>query len=293
MLKEKFIKYLRYEKNCSSHTEISYLNDLNQFQEFVQSETGEFKPEAIDRDLIRMWIASLIEKGLKANTANRKLSTIKSFYTYLQKKQIVDVNPAGYITGPRVNQKLPSFVKHSDMLEVLNPDSFSDDFEGKRNLFLMELLYLTGIRREELIGLKDGDIDLLSNTLRIHGKGNKDRLVPFSDKTKELFLEYLTARNHEIENRVPYIFVRKNGKMMYPAMVYTIVNRHLSNVKTLSTKSPHVLRHSFATVMLNNGAEINAIKNLLGHASLASTQIYTHVTFRELKEVYDNAHPRA
>ena len=293
MLKEKFIKYLRYEKNCSSHTEISYLNDLNQFQEFVQSETGEFKPEAIDRDLIRMWIASLIEKGLKANTANRKLSTIKSFYTYLQKKQIVDVNPAGYITGPRVNQKLPSFVKHSDMLEVLNPDSFSDDFEGKRNLFLMELLYLTGIRREELIGLKDGDIDLLSNTLRIHGKGNKDRLVPFSDKTKQLFLEYLSVRNDEIENRVPYIFVRKNGKMMYPAMVYTIVNRHLSNVKTLSTKSPHVLRHSFATVMLNNGAEINAIKNLLGHASLASTQIYTHVTFRELKEVYDNAHPRA
>ncbi len=293
MLKEKFIKYLRFEKNCSSHTEISYLNDLNQFQEFIESETGEFKPETIDRDLIRMWIAHLIEKGLKANTANRKLSTIKSFYTYLQKKQIVDVNPAGYITGPRVNQKLPSFVKHSDMLEVLNPDSFSDNFEGKRNLFLMELLYLTGIRREELIGLKDGDVDLLSNTLHIHGKGNKDRLVPFSDKTKQLFLEYLSARNDEIENRVPYIFVRKNGKMMYPAMVYTIVNRHLSNVKTLSTKSPHVLRHSFATVMLNNGAEINAIKNLLGHASLASTQIYTHVTFRELKEVYDNAHPRA
>ncbi len=293
MLKERFIKYLRYEKNCSSHTEISYLNDLNQFQEFIESETGEFKPETIDRDLIRMWIASLIEKGLKANTANRKLSTIKSFYTYLQKKQIVDVNPAGYITGPRVNQKLPSFVKHSDMLEVLNPDSFSDNFEGKRNLFLIELLYLTGIRREELIGLKDGDVDLLSNTLHIHGKGNKDRLVPFSDKTKQLFLEYISLRDEEIENRMPYIFVRKNGKMMYPAMVYTIVNKHLSNVKTLSTKSPHVLRHSFATVMLNNGAEISAIKNLLGHASLASTQIYTHVTFKELKEVYDNAHPRA
>ena len=293
MLKERFIKYLRYEKNCSSHTEISYLNDLNQFQEFIESETGEFKPETIDRDLIRMWIASLIEKGLKANTANRKLSTIKSFYTYLQKKQIVDVNPAGYITGPRVNQKLPSFVKHSDMLEVLNPDSFSDNFEGKRNLFLIELLYLTGIRREELIGLKDGDVDLLSNTLHIHGKGNKDRLVPFSDKTKQLFLEYISVRDEKIENRMPYIFVRKNGKMMYPAMVYTIVNKHLSNVKTLSTKSPHVLRHSFATVMLNNGAEISAIKNLLGHASLASTQIYTHVTFKELKEVYDNAHPRA
>ncbi|HUI33135.1 MAG: tyrosine-type recombinase/integrase [Dysgonamonadaceae bacterium] len=293
MLKDKFIRYLRYEKNCSSHTEISYLNDLNQFQEFIESETGEFNPKTIDTDLIRMWIAQLIERGFKASTANRKLSTLKSFYTFLQKKQLTNTNPAAYITGPRMDKKLPSFVKHSDMIEVLNPDSFSDNFEGKRNLFLLKLLYLTGMRREELIGLKDEDIDFFSNTLRIHGKGNKDRIVPFSDQTKELFCEYLSIRNEEIENRTPYLFVRKNGKRMYPAMVYTIVNRHLSNVKTLSTKSPHVLRHSFATVMLNNGAEINAIKNLLGHVSLASTQIYTHVTFKELKEVYDNAHPRA
>lgn len=293
MLKDKFIRYLRYEKNCSSHTEISYLNDLNQFQEFIEFETGEFNPETIDTDLIRMWIAQLIEKGFKASTANRKLSTLKSFYTFLQKKQLVNANPAAYIPGPRMDKKLPSFVKHSDMLEVLNPNSFSDNFEGKRNLFLLKLLYLTGMRREELIGLKDEDVDFSSNTLRIHGKGNKDRIVPFSNQTKELFCEYLNVRNEEIENRTPYLFVRKNGKRMYPAMVYTIVNRHLSNVTTLSTKSPHVLRHSFATVMLNNGAEINAIKNLLGHVSLASTQIYTHVTFKELKEVYDNAHPRA
>ena len=290
---EKFTGYLRYEKNRSSHTEISYLNDLRQFQQFIESETGEFNPNTIDSDLIRMWIVHLIEQGLKATTANRKLSTIKSFYTFLQRKQLVSVNPAACITGPRMEKKLPSFVKHSDMLEVLNPESFSDNFEGKRNLFLIELLYLTGMRREELIGLKDEDVDQFKKTLRILGKGNKERVIPFSDKTSELFSDYIRIRNKEIENRTPYLFVRKNGKRMYPEMVYTIVNKHLSHVKTLSTKSPHVLRHSFATVMLNSGAEINAIKDLLGHASLASTQIYTHVTFKELKEVYDNAHPRA
>lgn len=290
---EKFIRYLRYEKNRSSHTEISYLNDLRQFQGFIESQTGEFNPETIDSDLIRMWIMHLVEQGLKATTANRKLSTIKSFYTFLQKKQLVSLNPATHITGPRTEKKLPSFVKHSDMLEVLNPDSFSDNFEGKRNLFLIELLYLTGMRREELIGLKDEDVDQSNKTLRIQGKGNKERIIPFSDQTSQLFSEYICIRNRDIENRTPYLFVRKNGKRMYPEMVYTIVNKHLSNVKTLSTKSPHVLRHSFATVMLNSGAEINAIKDLLGHASLASTQIYTHVTFKELKEVYDNAHPRA
>lgn len=293
MMIERFIKYLRYEKSRSSHTEISYLNDLNQFKEFVEAETGEFDPNTIDADLIRMWIAHIVEMGFKTTTANRKLSTVKSFYTFLQRKQIISINPATHIPGPRIEQKLPSFIKHSDMMEVLNPNSFSDDFEGKRNLFLIKLLYLTGMRREELIGLKDKDIDLSRNTLLIHGKGNKERILPFSDKTKQLFLEYQSVRDEEIENRSPYLFVRKNGKRIYPEMVYTIVNKHLSGVKTLSVKSPHVLRHSFATVMLNNGAEINAIKNLLGHTSLASTQIYTHVTFRELKEVYDNAHPRA
>lgn len=293
MMIERFIKYLRYEKSRSSHTEISYLNDLNQFKEFVEAETGEFDPNTIDADLIRMWIAHIVELGFKTTTANRKLSTVKSFYTFLQRKQIISINPATHIPGPRIEQKLPSFIKHSDMMEVLNPNSFSDDFEGKRNLFLIKLLYLTGMRREELIGLKDKDIDLSRNTLLIHGKGNKERILPFSDKTKQLFLEYQSVRDEEIENRSPYLFVRKNGKRIYPEMVYTIVNKHLSGVKTLSVKSPHVLRHSFATVMLNNGAEINAIKNLLGHTSLASTQIYTHVTFRELKEVYDNAHPRA
>ena len=203
------------------------------------------------------------------------------------------MNPALYIQGPKIETKLPSFVRHSDMLKVLYSDSFSDDFEGHRNRFLIELLYLTGMRREEIVMLKNTDVDLSSNLLHVHGKGNKDRLIPISKKTNQLFINYTSIRNDKVENRAPYLFVRKNGKRLYSEMVYSIVNKHLSDVKTLSVKSPHVLRHSFATAMLNNGAEINAIKNLLGHASLSSTQIYTHVTFKELKKVYNNAHPRA
>lgn len=293
MLKEKFIKYLRYEMNYSSHTEVSYIRDLTQFEEFISQEVGGFDPLAVDSDLIRMWILQLMEQGNKPSTVNRKLSSIKSFYRFLQKKEILEINPALYLQGPKMEQRLPSFVKHADMLKVLSSDSFTDDFEGCRNLFIIELLYLTGLRTEELVMLKDSNVDLSSNLLHIHGKGSKDRLIPISDKTNKLFREYIEIRNAEIENRTPYLFVRKNGKQLYHRMVYAIVNKHLSEVKTLSVKSPHVLRHSFATAMLNNGAEINSIKSLLGHASLSSTQVYTHVTFKELKKVYNNAHPRA
>ena len=293
MLKEKFIKYLRYEKNCSSHTEISYFKDLTQFQEFIENEVGEFDPLTISTDLVRMWIVYLMEYGNKPSTVNRKLSTIKSFFRFLQKKELLAVNPALYIQGPKKEQKLPSFVKHTDMVKVLSPDSFTDDFEGCRNLFLIELLYLTGMRTDEVVKLKDVDVDLTSNLLHVHGKGNKDRMIPISEKTNNLFVEYIQKRNDEIENRTPYLFVRKNGQQLYHRMVYAIVNKHLSGVKTISMKSPHVLRHSFATAMLNNGAEINSVKSLLGHASLSSTQVYTHVTFKELKKVYNNAHPRA
>ena len=293
MLKEKFINYLRYEKNCSSHTEICYFKDLTQFQKFITDEVGDFDPLTIDTDLIRLWILHLMEKGNKPTTVNRKLSTLKSFYRFLQKKELLDVNPALYIQGPKKEQRLPSFVKHSDMLKVLSSVLFTVDFAGCRYLFILELLYLTGLRTEELVRLKDTDVDLFSNVLHIHGKRNKDRLIPISEKTNKLFTEYIKIRNKEIENRTPYLFVRKSGEQLYNRMVYAIVNTHLSEVKTLSMKSPHVLRHSFATVMLNNGAEINSVKNLLGHASLSSTQIYTHVTFKELKKVYNNAHPRA
>lgn len=294
MWKDKFIKYLRYEKNYSSLTEISYLNDLTQFEQFITEECGAFKPEEIDSDLIRIWIAKLMEQKIKPRSVNRKLSAVKSFFKYLKREGVVQKNPAESVSGPKTDKKLPSFVNNNDMSKVLDdPDEYSDDFSGHRNRLLIEILYVTGMRRAELIALKDSDIDFTNCTFRVTGKRNKQRLIPFSDNTLWKLRKYIEIRNREVENKSPFLFVKEDGDPLYPKLVYNIINKHLGSISTLSKKSPHVLRHSFATEMLNNGAEINAVKELLGHSSLASTEVYTHVTFEELKKVYHNAHPRA
>ncbi|MCW1734078.1 site-specific tyrosine recombinase/integron integrase [Anaerorudis cellulosivorans] len=294
MWKEKFIAYLRFEKNYSSHTEISYLNDLNQFETFIVGECGEFDPGNIDSDLIRTWIAQLMEEGMKPRSVNRKLSAVKSFFKYLKKQGVITRNPAERVGGPKVEKKLPVFVSDKDMERILDDENeYPDDFEGHRDRFIMELFYVTGIRRSELIGLKDSDIDFYNHTLRVTGKRNKQRLIPLSDMTIEKLNEYIRIRDANVKNKSTFLFVKNNGEPMNPVMVYKVINTHLSGIATLTKKSPHVLRHSFATEMLNNGAEINAVKELLGHSSLASTEIYTHVTFDELKKVYKNAHPRA
>lgn len=294
MWKEKFIQYLRYEKNYSSHTEISYLNDLTQFQTFIAAECGDPDLKEIDSDMIRIWISSLMEEGMKPRSVNRKLSAIKSFFRYLKRNDVLTQNPAERVSGPKTVKRLPSFVNIDDMNRVIDDvDGFDDSFRGRRDRFLVELLYLTGMRRAELIGLKDADIDLFNGTLRVTGKRNKQRLIPFSDETKEKLQNYIQSRDQEITNKSPFLFVKEDGGPLYPKLVYRIIHDHLSGIPTLSKKSPHVLRHSFATGMLNNGAEINAVKELLGHSSLASTEIYTHVTFEELKKAYHNAHPRA
>lgn len=294
MWKEKFIQYLRNEKNYSSHTEISYLTDLSQFQQFVEKERGGFNPPDIDADLIRIWIARLVEKGIKPRSVNRKLSALKAFYRYLNKIEATTANPAENITGPRTPKKLPAFVKHKDLTRVIDDEqAYPDTFEGHRDRFIIELFYVTGMRRAELIGLKNSDVDTYAKTLRVTGKRNKQRIIPVSDDTIEKMQEYIQKRDRETENKSPFLFVKRNGDPLYPKMIYNIIRRHLDGISTLSKKSPHVLRHSFATEMLNNGAEINAVKELLGHSSLASTEVYTHVTFEELKKVYHNAHPRA
>lgn len=294
MWKEKFIQYLRNEKNYSSHTEISYLTDLTQFQQFIVEERGEFNPEDIDADLVRIWISQLVENAFKPRSVNRKLSAVKAFFKYLKKKGAVSRNPAEKITGPKTPKKLPNFVNHRDMTIVLdNGLEYSDGFQGERDRFIIELFYVTGMRKSELIGLKNSDVDNDSKTLRVTGKRNKQRIIPLSDDTMERLKKYVEIRDKEVENKSPFLFVKKDGDPMYPKMVYGIIHRHLEGISTLSQKSPHVLRHSFATEMLNNGAEINAVKELLGHSSLASTEVYTHVTFEELKKVYHNAHPRA
>jgi integrase/recombinase XerC len=294
MWKEKFIQYLRVEKNYSSHTEISYFVDLAQFEEFTTGEQGSFDPAQIDSDHIRIWMSRLMEQGLKARSVNRKLSAVKSFFRYLKKKGVVVQNPAETVTGPKTNKKLPAFVNDQEMTKVIDdPMGYSDDFRGRRDRFLIELFYLTGMRRAELIALKDTDVDFGACTLRVTGKRNKQRIIPFSDTTKEKLKEYIAVRDAEVENKSPFLFIKEDGEPLYPKLVYNVIHNHLGNIPTLAKKSPHVLRHSFATEMLNNGAEINAVKELLGHSSLASTEVYTHVTFEELKKAYHYAHPRA
>ena len=294
MWKEKLIQYLRNEKNYSSHTEISYLTDLTQFQQFIEKECGEFDLEQIDADLIRIWIAHLVEEGIKPRSVNRKLSAVKTFFNYLNKIEAVKGNPAEKVRGPKTPKRLPAFVNHEEMARIIDDEqAYPDNFEGQRNRFIIELFYVTGMRESELIGLKNSDIDYYAKTVRVTGKRNKQRIIPLSDETLEKLKNYVQTRDREIENKSPLLFVKKNGDPIYPKMIYNIVRKHLDSIPTLSKKSPHVLRHSFATEMLNNGAEINAVKELLGHSSLASTEVYTHVTFEELKKVYHNAHPRA
>ena len=294
MWKEKFIEYLRYEKNYSSQTEISYLNDIIQFEEFIKAKDDNLSLTSVDSDFVRIWMGSLIEKGFKASTVNRKLSALKCLFNFLTKSNIIEKNPVESVSGPKLRPRIPSFVNERQMDEILDDSTnFSEDFRGVRNQFLIEILYLTGMRRAELISLKDSDIDFTSCTLRVTGKGNKQRLIPFSNLTKEKLKKYIQIRNKEIENKSPFLFVKEDGEAMYPKLVYRIINTYLNSISTLSKKSPHVLRHSFATVMLNNGAKINSIKEILGHISLSSTEIYTHVTFEEIKKTYQNAHPRA
>lgn len=290
---DKYLKYLRYERNYSSHTEISYSTDLHQFADFLAIAYPELDIVDVDGDIVRTWIVSLMDTKVSARSVNRKLSALKSFYHYLLRTSVVKVNPLRRIVGPKMKKPIPSFVNYADMAKVLDKENFDDTFVSLRNRVILEMFYVTGIRRAELIMLQDADVDLLSEVIRVTGKRNKQRLIPISDKMKLLLLEYLDLRDAEIENQSGYFFVKNDGGRLYPVLVHRIVSENLKWIPTLSKVSPHVLRHSFATGMLNNGADINAVKDLLGHSSLASTEVYTHTSFEELKKVYNKAHPRA
>ncbi|GAB6395483.1 MAG: tyrosine recombinase XerC [Bacteroidales bacterium] len=290
---DSFLNYLRYERAYSAHTVAAYAKDLEQFEQFVKAhQEGEFAPDVIDSDIVRNWLVSLLDGGMEASSANRKLSSLKSFFKFLVKQEIVAANPLRLVNGPKTKKPLPQFVREGEMDLLLDGDGFGNDFEGIRNRLILELLYDTGIRRSELIGIKDTDIDFDASLLKVTGKRNKQRLIPFAEGLKNLMLAYIQVRNHDAGTESGWFFVRKNGKQLSVGNLYLIVKRCLSEVSTLSKRSPHVLRHSFATSMLNNGAELNAVKELMGHSSLASTSIYTHVAFEELKKVY-HAHPRA
>jgi integrase/recombinase XerC len=294
MLIESFLQYLQYEKNYSSHTVESYKNDLLQFKEFVCGD-GSFRPQEIDAVIVRRWMVSLMGQSYSPLSVNRKLSSLKSFFKYLHKYNYIESSPVKRISGPKVNKPLPYFVKEKEMDRLLlEMEQEEITFEGERNKAIIDAFYTTGMRCAELVGLENGDVDFGAHLLKVNGKRNKQRLIPFSNNLAKTLSDYKTIKDKEIEPGVSRaFFVRKNGKALSNAIVYDIVNKQLSDIPNLSKKSPHVLRHTFATSMLNNGADLNAVKELLGHASLSSTEVYTHTTFEELKKVYHQAHPRA
>jgi integrase/recombinase XerC len=291
---ELFLNYLRYEKGYSAHTIAAYTRDLLQFEEYIKENTENalFDPRIIDADQIRNWIVFLLDRKILPVSANRKLSSLKSLFKFLVKQGEVENNPLRFVAGPKKGHSLPCFVREKEMEALLNGDEFEDSYEGIRDRLLLELLYETGIRRSELINIKQADVDFGALQLKVTGKRNKQRLIPFARRLQEMMTIYINVKKKTIESDNGWFFVRKNGQPLSPAIVYTIVKKRLSGISALSKRSPHVLRHSFATSMLNDGAELNAVKELLGHSSLASTSIYTHVTFEELKKVY-HAHPRA
>ena len=293
MLTDSFLDYLRYERNYSEKTVLAYGEDISQLREFAQEEIGDFNPAEVTPELIREWIVSLMDKGYASTSVNRKLSSLRSFYKFLLKKKVVLVDPLRKITGPKNKKPLPSFLKENEMNRLLDDTDFGEGFEGCRDHLIIEMFYATGIRLSELIGLDDKDVDFSASLLKVTGKRNKQRLIPFGDELKEGMLEYVNVRNEQVLESGGAFFVRKNGERLYKNLVYNLVKRNLSKVVTLKKRSPHVLRHTFATTMLNNEAELGAVKELLGHSSLATTEIYTHTTFEELKKVYKQAHPRA
>ena len=293
MLIKAFLDYLRLERNYSEKTIVSYRTDLLEFEEYFKKVDAELDFARVDADVVRNWMVSLMDDGCAATSVNRKLSSLRSFYRFLLRRGLVKVDPMLKVVGPKKKKPLPSFVREEDMNRLLDDVPFDGGFEGQRDRMILEMFYATGMRLSELIGLDDVDVDTSARLIKVKGKRNKQRLIPFGDELREDLLMYIKVRNETFSVGTEAFFVLKDGRRMYPMLVYRLVRRNLSKVVALKKRSPHVLRHSFATAMLNGNAELRAVKELLGHENLATTEIYTHATFEELKKVYEQAHPRA
>ena len=293
MLIESFLDYLHLERNYSERTIVSYETDLREFEEYFQEVDAGLDFKKIDADIVRRWMVRLMDEGRAATSVNRKLSTLRSFYRFLLRRKEVVINPMLKVVGPKKKKPLPFFVREKDMDRLLDESLFEEGFEGCRDRLILEMFYATGMRLSELIGLNDADVDLSARLIKVTGKRNKQRLIPFGNEMEEDLLIYIKVRNETLPEGTEAFFVRKNGMRMYPLQVYRLVRKSLSKVVTLKKRSPHVLRHTFATAMLNGKAEMRAVKELLGHESLVTTEVYTHTTFEELKKVYELAHPRA
>ena len=290
---DSFLDYLQYERNYSENTVARYREDIEQFCEFIQEKkNGGIAPEEADAKVIRKWVISLMEK-YAASSVNRKLSSLHSYYRFLLRRGDVLVDPLRKVVRPKNKKTLPTFVREEDMNRLLDEVDFGDDYKGCRDRMIILMFYATGIRLSELIGLNDADVDMNASLIKVTGKRNKQRLIPFAAELKKELINYVDKRNREVPNRMNAFFVREDGGPLCATIVRNMVKQNLSKVTTVKKRSPHVLRHSFATAMLNNQAELGAIKELLGHESLATTEIYTHTTFEELKKVYNQAHPRA
>lgn len=293
MIIDSFLDYLRFEKNYSEKTIVSYGTDLVKFEEFFKGVDEKVDFTTVDADLVRAWVMSLMEQGYTSTSVNRKLSSLRSFYRFLLRKKLVQADPMLKIVGPKNKKPLPAFLKESEMNRLLDEIPFKEDFAGCRDKTIIETFYATGMRLSELIGLNDADVDFSASLIKVTGKRNKQRLIPFGEKLRQVMLAYLAVRDGAIPEKEDAFFVLENGRRMYASKVYNLVKRNLSKVVSLKKRSPHVLRHTFATSMLNNRAELGAVKELLGHSSLTTTEVYTHATFEELKKVYEQAHPRA
>ncbi len=287
-----FLRYLQYEKRYSEHTLTAYAADLEQFVAFLTQE--DIAAEKVSYQHIRLWIISLVEDGLTPASINRKMATLRSFYKFLLKQEVIQEDPTQRLQALKTAKRLPAFVQEKDMTRLFDHHRFSDDFFGLRDRLILELLYGTGMRRAELVALQDSSVNLQKKQLKVLGKRNKERLIPVTGSVANLVAGYLAAKKEHFGTLpTPALIVTDKGGPCYPMLIYRTVTKYLGGVISAEKKSPHVLRHTYATHLLNNGADLNAVKELLGHASLAATQVYTHNSLEKLKKVFQQAHPKA
>lgn len=293
MYVDQFIDYLKLERNYSEKTVSSYRCDLDLFKKFITGLDDSIDLLTVDKDVIRLWVVEMMDGGLTSTTVNRKLSTLRSFYRFLRIRGLIDSSPVASIHGPKNKKPLPQFVKESEMNTLLDDVDLGEGFLGIRNRTIIATFYETGVRLSELIGLDDRDVDFSGGTLKVTGKRNKQRFIPFGSELSTRFSQYLESRTSQFGKTEGAFFLDSKGHRIPRHQVYLLVKNALSMASSVARKSPHVLRHTFATTMLNHDAELGAVKELLGHSSLSTTEIYVHTTFEELKEIYKQAHPRA
>ena len=287
-----FLKYLQAEKRYAVHTVKAYKNDLNQFHAFCQD--NDLEGMDLNFRTIRSWVVFLMDSGYSSRTVHRKLTSLSTFCKYLIKEGMLDSNPLDRVLKPKLKKRVPAFVEEGKLESLLEEFEFGEDFKGTRNRLILDLLYQTGMRRSELTGLTTGAVNREGKSLKVKGKREKERIIPLNEELLSAIERYLNIRSTLMaQNSSDRLIVTEKGEPAYDKLIYRIVNRYLSMVTTLDKKSPHVLRHTFATHMLNRGADLNAIKELLGHANLSATQVYTHNTYKKLKSIYNQAHPRA